>query len=73
MVSMGNANRAAKPHIGVSRNVQVGILATDTVALSVAALIGFVTRFAVGAVDTGVIGPIRIVGGIGLNGVRPNP
>ena len=64
MGSMGSANMAAKPHIGVSRNVQVGILATDTVALVAATLIGFVTRFSVSELDTGLAGPIQIVGTI---------
>ena len=54
----------AKPNIGVSRNVQLGILATDALALFVATFIGFVTRFSVGELDTGLTGPIQIVGSI---------
>jgi len=42
-----------KPNIGVSRNVQLGILATDAVALFIATFIGFVTRFSFGELDTG--------------------
>ena len=53
-----------KPNIGVSRNVQLGILATDAVALFIATFIGFVTRFSFGELDTGLTGPIQIVGSI---------
>ena len=64
MVAMGRENVTVTPSIGVARNVQIGILATDVIVLLVATLIGFVTRFSVGALETGLTGPIQIVGTI---------
>jgi len=55
---------ASRPAIGVSRNVQLGILASDAVALFSATFIGFVARFSFGELDTGLTGPIQIVGSI---------
>ncbi|MCH9789138.1 MAG: hypothetical protein K0U44_09390, partial [Actinomycetia bacterium] len=61
---MGRENVTVTPSFGVARNVQIGILATDVIVLLVATLIGFVTRFSVGALETGLTGPIQIVGTI---------
>lgn len=47
---------------GVSRGVRIGILATDAVALVIATLIGFVTRFSVAELGTSLTGPIQLVG-----------
>ena len=64
MSMMERSGSTATPNIGVSRNVQIGILTTDVFALLFATLIGFVTRFSVGELDTGLTGPIQIVGTI---------
>ena len=64
MSVMERSGVSATPSIGVTRKVQIGILATDALALVVATLIGFVTRFSVGELDTGLTGPIQVVGTI---------
>ena len=48
--------------VGVSRNVRIAILLTDALALVVATLIGFVTRFSVAELGTSLTGPIQLVG-----------
>lgn len=50
--------------VGVSRKVRIAILLTDAVALVVATLIGFVTRFSVAELGTSLTGPIQLVGTI---------
>jgi FlaA1/EpsC-like NDP-sugar epimerase len=48
--------------VGVSRNVRLGILATDAVVLTLATFFGFVTRFSFADLDTSLVGPIQVVG-----------
>lgn len=64
---MGQVTTATKQSpqrmaVGVSRNVRIAILLTDSLALVVATLIGFVTRFSVAELGTSLAGPIQLVG-----------
>ena len=56
--------RVDRAAIGVTRNVRIAILATDALALVIATLIGFVTRFSVAELGTSLTGPIQLVGTI---------
>jgi exopolysaccharide biosynthesis polyprenyl glycosylphosphotransferase len=63
-VTTTTREQSPKQAVGVSRNVQIGVLITDALALALATFIGFITRFSFAEIETSLTGPIQLVGTI---------